>query len=1014
MVLGLVGGLDAAEIELPKTDRSAPIVASAQTATHWTQGTCEVWVLQGNCRIAQGRDAATSNEAVLWILPQEPGQSKPRTLLAYLEGGVKVDVGHGTARTKLTDVAWFGRFSTGASIDVRGDRVEPPGPTPPAIYDRGMALRDAAAGLVQQAQYAAPLPPPPPTDLPPGTRRLRVFPRSDVRSQIEWYPDRQTNQWIGVVNAGVNLVIEGLSLPQSANLPRALRAEDVSTIDISTDRMVIWTTGLDERTLGGDHVQPSNVPLEIYMEGNIVFRQGQRTVYADRMYYDATNQVGTVLNAEILTPAPKYQGLLRLRAEMVQQLGRDEFYAQHAFFTSSRMGAPSYRLEAGSIRLEDRQVPRIDPATGAPIVDPTTGEVETEPDRLATAENALLYLDEVPVFYWPTFSTNLEESSLYVKRVRFRHDSVFGTQAMVDLNMYQILGMRHPPQGTDWDASLDYLSKRGLGHGTKFSYRRDEFLGLQGPAAGLWDYWGIRDRGNDDLGLDRRSVPPERDYRYRLFGQHRQMLPGDVQLSAELGWISDRNFLEQYYEREWYDLKDESTGLELKKIHDNTSWSISADLRINDFFTQTDWLPRGDHFWLGQSLLWDRLTWSEHTSLGYAQFHTLSAPGPAQNPGNVFRYLPWEVDSGGNPVTDSGMRFTTRHEVDLPFQLGVVKVVPYALGEFGHWGEDLNGQPLDRLYGQVGVRASVPAWRADPTVESVLWNVHGLAHKVVFEAEFSYADANRDMTLLPLYDPLDDDSIEAFRRRFVPNTFAAPPGSIPPTPAIPLMFDERFYALRAGMAGWVTAASPEIAGDLTAFRLGMRNRWQTKRGKPGEARIVDWITFDTNFTIFPDKNRDNFGQLLGLWDYDARWQVGDRFALLSSGIFDFFPNGQRIVSVGGFLDRPPKSGLYVGVNVLDGPVSNTVLSMSYSYRMSEKWVSAVSASIDLRRQGNIGENVTITRVGESFLVSGGFHADVSRGSYGALFTLEPRFLPKTRLGQAGGARIPTAGAMGLE
>jgi hypothetical protein len=841
-----------------------------------------------------------------------------------------------------------------------------------------------------------------------------VFSRSDARPYVNWYPDRQTNQWIGVIDSGVNMIIEGLAVPERPGTPRLLRAADIGTIDISTDRMVIWMSGLDVPDLG-NQLQPNHVPLEVYLEGNIVFRQDDMEIRAERMYYDVTNQVGTVLRAELLTDVPKYEGKLRLQAEVIRRVSRDEFYAEHAFVTSSRMGAPSYRLQAGRATLENRRVPVIDPVTGVPVIDPETGETKVVPERLVTAENDFLFLDDFPVFYWPTMSTNLEDASLYVHRLRFRHDSVFGTQALVDLNMYQILGLRHPPMGSEWDASIDYLSLRGLGHGTKFSYIRDGFLGIPGPAAGLWDYWGIQDRGNDDLGLDRRSVPPERSYRYRLFGQHRQMLPGDVQFSAELGMISDRNFLEQYYEREWYEMKDEITGVEFKRIRDNTSWSITADYRLNDFVTQTDWLPRGDHFWLGQSLLWDRLTWYEHTSLGYAQFRALSPPAAAQNPGDKFRFLPWEVNPAtGAPVVARGERFVTRQEVDLPFQIGVVKVVPYALGEFGHWGEDLTGQTLDRLYGQVGMRASIPMWRVDPTVQSVLWNLNGLAHKVVFDAEFSYADANRNLTQLPLYEPLDDDDIEAFRRRFVPNTFPAPPGSIPPTPAIPIMFDERFYALRTGMAGWVTAPSSEIADDLMAFRLGMRNRWQTKRGAPGQERIVDWITFDTNITLFPKADRDNFGQTAGLLDYDARWQVGDRLALLSSGIFDFFPQGQRIVSIGTFLERPPQSGLYLGVILLDGPISNTVLSMSYSYRMSPKWVSSVSAAIDLRSQGNIGENVTITRVGESFLISGGFHADVSRGSYGASFSIEPRFLPKTRLGHAGGARIPTAGAYGLE
>ena len=74
------------------------------------------------------------------------------------------------------------------------------------------------------------------------------------------------------------------------------------------------------------------------MEGNIVFRQGERVIYARQMYYDATNQVATVLGAEMLTPVPRFEGLLRFRAEVVRQIGHDQFEANDAFFTSSRLG----------------------------------------------------------------------------------------------------------------------------------------------------------------------------------------------------------------------------------------------------------------------------------------------------------------------------------------------------------------------------------------------------------------------------------------------------------------------------------------------------------------------------------------------------------------------------------------------------------------------------------------------------------------------------------------------------
>ena len=76
------------------------------------------------------------------------------------------------------------------------------------------------------------------------------------------------------------------------------------------------------------------------MEGNIIFRQGERTIFADRMYYDVRNQVGTVLQGKMQGPVPQFEGLLRLRAEVIQQLGPDHFIAHDAFITSSRIGAP--------------------------------------------------------------------------------------------------------------------------------------------------------------------------------------------------------------------------------------------------------------------------------------------------------------------------------------------------------------------------------------------------------------------------------------------------------------------------------------------------------------------------------------------------------------------------------------------------------------------------------------------------------------------------------------------------
>jgi len=973
-----------AQVELPPPSDGQPIVVTAEAANRWTQGQYEVYLLRGNCRICQGNGCARSSEAVIWIDRAQVTGDQRSKVIAYLEGDVCVEPDRGLSWTRLIDEHWLGRFYTNGAIQVHAGRVAGRPDEMPGVFQRGVQRRapspvrpvqfqQGAATQVQSTDSGAA--PPVVESASPGTRRIRVFPRSDVPVQAQWFPDPAGNQWIAVIDSGVNLIVDGLP--------------EFGSIDVVTDRLVIWTNGFDEPDLTGQRAQEDQIPLEIYMEGNVVFRQGERVIYAERMYYDVANRVGIVLKAEMLTPVQSYEGLLRLKAEMIQQTGRDTYFARDAFMTSSRMGRPGYRVQSGNIEFQDHQYPAIDPFTGRPLIDPATGEQVIEHDRLATARNNFLFLGPVPVFYWPVLATDVTDPTFYIRNVRVKNDNVYGTQLLTTWNTYELLGIRRPPAGTDWDLSLDYLGDRGLGHGTTFIYNRDWSLGVAGRNAGLFDYWGIKDRGLDNLGRGRRNLVPECDYRHRLFWNHRHLLPNDLQVSVEAGWISDRNFLEQYFEREWDELKDQTTGIEVKRVRDNTAWSVNADMRLNDFFTQTEWLPRADHFWLGQSLLGDTLTWYEHTSVGFARLRNASADPYIA----TWDWMPWERDSR------QGERLVTRQEIDWPVQLGPVKIVPYALGELAHWGEDVNGDDLQRAYYQAGIRASMPMWRVNPLAESRLLNVHGLAHKVVFDAELSFSEANRDLQQLPLYDPLDDDSVEAFRRMFTP---------------VPWRLDPCNYAMRTGMAGWITAPSSEVADDLAAMRLGMRHRWQTKRGMPGCRRIIDWITLDTNVTWFPDEDRDNFGKSLGLLDYDFRWHVGDRLTLVSDGVFDFFTDGQKVVNIGGFLSRPPRGSLYVGLRLAEGPISTHVLSMSYAYWMSPKWVSSFGTSIDLGGEGNIGQRFSITRIGESLLISVGFNVDAARDNVGVNFAIEPRFLPANRLSRIGGTRIPVAGAHGLE
>ncbi len=946
----------------------------------------DVWVLSGRCQIRQGGVQASGEYGVLWVEQGLEDDRGPIRVTSYLEGGVSV-----SQQSSQTDEPastyrshhWIGEFRGTRLPQVRIPQLQEGPPTRSLLLDRAIAARfPRAEGVIRQTQYNEPVIEPTADAPPPGLRRIRAFPRSDVRVQAQWFPRTERDEYVAVVTGGVTIIVDGV--------------DSLGSIDLSADRIVVWTQGA-EPDLTGQSMQRADVPLEVYMEGNIEFRQGDRVVFANRMYYDVRHQVGVVLDAELLTPVPEYAGKLRVKADVLRQISKDQFLAQGALVTSSRMGVPGYSLRSEMVYFEDHQSP-ISTPFGQPAMDDRIDQPMARHRRFAQSYNNFIYVGEFPVLYWPLLSTDLDNANFYVREAKLATDNIFGTQVLTTFSGYEVFGVDNPIEGTDWEFSIDYLSFRGLGLGTSFEYETDHFFGLTGPTEGFIDAWGIKDHGLDNLGAGRNNIPPETDHRGRLLARHRQELGDGYQVSAEIGWISDPNFLEQYFENEWDTFKDLDTRLELKRYAGNTSWDVFGTVRLNDFFTETEWLPRADHFWLGESLLGDRLTWFEHTSVGYAR---LKVASPPEDPTQAAQWelLPWEVEQ-------SGERFATRQEIDLPMQLGNFKVVPYALGELAHWGADINGDPIQRAYGQLGVRASVPMWRVDPNVQLPLLYVNGLAHKVEFNAEFAYADSSQDLDEFPLYDQLDDNSQLALRRRQSFEDFGGT--------GIPPQFDERFYAVRFGMQDYVTSPVTEIAEDLTVLRLGMNHRWQTKRGAPGEQRIIDWITLDMNASLFPEPDRDNFGEVIGLVDYDFRWHVGDRFTVLSSGIADVFSDGQKLFNIGGSLNRPERGNIYMGLRVLEGPIRSHVGLTAFSYRLGPKWIATAGASIGLDDQTNITQSLSITRVGESFLVRVGFNYDESKDDIGVKLAIEPRLFRSRRGDTIDGIYVPPAGAFGLE
>ncbi len=984
---------NATTLSYPKSDQKAPIVVSSERG--WVKETEKyvVHFLEGDCSIRQGDDSAQGPCGIVWVDKQRNEYYGTREVTVFLESGpsedpLKIELGEGQTSTRIYDRKWLGRFYTLATVPTLIMNPQPPQEEEPPILQRALAMMSPDHSVIAQVQYVAETPAPSATKT-EGVRFRKVTLNSIgdrlASGSFDVYKGNK-DRGIAIITNGVNLVIEGVQ-------GHDMISGDI--VDISAENVVAWTSFSPQKlSPGSSFSMEESEDLEVYLEGNIIYRDATRTIEAQRMYYDVKNQIAYVLDAQLSTTIEDIKGLsgaVRIKAEILQQLGDGLFTAKNSLLTTSQLGEPSTSIRSRNMTLNQN------------VVGTRFGSSEPEARHILVAENNYLAIGKVPVFYWPWMAADLRDPTFYIENLSYGNSSTYGNQIRTKWNPFQILNIPRP-KWLKGSVSVSWLERRGIGHGANFSYTPDSFLSCAGPVRGQLDYWGIHDKGTDNLGGGRNGVTYPHSYRYRFSWKHRQEVEslwkfdGPWTITAQVGKESDRNFSNQYFPNTWNNADNNTTGLDLKKYCGNASLQLSTEYALDDFVTNANKLPELKHTWLGQSLLNDRLTWYERTRVGFMDYQTADAPYDWAKDGRYFNYLPWELQPGStnaipNPntpgapspqtINSSFEYFSTRHELDAPFNLGPVRCVPYVLGEFAHWGKDRTGKDVQRWYGQGGVRLNLPFWKVDPNCSSRTWYVNGLAHKVDFDAEFSYARADQSMDNLILTDALDSWSLEDFRRRYSVTTFGG---------GIPLKFDPRYYALRSGLAGSVTAGNTEIADDMTLFRFGVTNRWQTKRGPVGRRHIIDWITLSAHFNYYPQE-KYNYGESVGLIDYDFLWHVGDRFSLFSSGLYDTFDEGQRITRLGAIWQRPNRGSVNVMLDQLDGIIDKTYLTLGFSYTMNEKYSMSYSTSFDIREKWEItGHNFMFTRTGEAFRIMIGANYSEYRDDWSISFGIEPVFM----------------------
>lgn len=878
-----------------------------------------------------------SNEAVVWIENRRHEQRPYRHLQVFLWRDAEIDEIGGT---KTSSPALFVTLSTFAEITTQADDVAMQSSADTQVYREGNTIRQAfAAGQLPGKDEDVSLRVFDPSGL--GARQAKPAPRPIIHFQArgeltmsETEDGRKVVTMVGgvylsrgVPGAGEYLELQADSVviflppgktlptvqePSRAGLGGEPQRDSPRTGDQadSSDRQLMATG------FGDVEVEAA------YLEGDVQLSQGLNAIRASRLYYDFLQDRALILDAVVRTTLVQRNIPLYVRASEIRQLSTNEFSANDAILTTSEFHTPHYHIGARRVDL----INRTPPEPGGRQTGIRAGSFRIK--------DATLNLSGHPIAYWPFIRGDVDTSETAIQSLRAGFSDDFGLELETRWHLFSLLGLE-TPEGFKATMALDYFSERGPAAGIDVDYERDRYLGL------LRSYI-IADSGEDSLGQEREDVSSH-DVRGRFLLRHRQYLEDDWQVSLELSYLSDKSFLEEFFETEFDTDKEQETLLYLKKQRDNWAFTAALQARILDFTTQTERLPDFSLHLAGESLA-NGATWFSENRVGIVRYRAAD---------QTFREL---LFNGPTHSSGSTLRADTRQEVGLPVDAGPWRFVPFVAGRGTAWDDSPYDGGLTRGFGIVGVRGSMYLSRVYPDVRSSMFDVDGIRHVIKPNITAWTSEANYDKEdLFP--------------------------------------FDETVERIAA----------------TDGVTMGVRQRWQTKRGAGENRRIVDFLTHDLELGVFNDAEGDEitngYTSFSRPEDSISRnyvnsstiWRINDRTALLSETNYDLNDAKIDILNVSVAVERTPRLSYLVGYRFIDESESN-LLGFDMNYRLTEKHTLAVRELFDLDHGKTLDFTIAFIRKFPRLYGALSFELDQAEDDFGVSLSIWPEGLPQSALG----------------
>jgi LPS-assembly protein len=667
---------------------------------------------------------------------------------------------------------------------------------------------------------------------------------------------------------------------------------DIASAD---DNVVIEYKG---DTIYADHAILDRSTKVVTCTGNVRIYSGYKVYRGDVVTYNLDTKAMTSANYRALD----YPRMLEGKSVTTPEPGH--YRLRNASFTTSNRQDPSFHLEASTI--------------------------EYRPGNQVVLKNVLLYIGDVPVFYFPLFVQSLTDPRP-VYQFTIGDSGRFGP--FID-NKYNFV-INNRMRG---EAELDVRDKRGYAGGVdlqyfpgfdsdillKTYYAQDNLYAAPNPLV-------LNPRQHGDLTDSNAYDGVPDNNRYRVaYQQHLQFGP-DFYSIADLNKWSDPWITRDYFPAEYQQENQPPNFIDLTAYNPAFTASLLASPQVNPFFETEERLPEFMVDTKQQKIFGSQIEYTSTSSVvnferkfadtndfEYPQNYVYnsfprSTAYDYYHPDPAYRYDTAEENNY------SAFRYDTYHEFSYNHQyFNFLSLTPRVGGRFTYYSDD--NRDTNDTYNDDGAsddRVTNP--RARLAADA------GLA-----------GDFKVSRTWLDIKDPnLGIDGIRHVFEPFFDSSYAPSPTV---TPNEIRGFDDRLYSTQLQPLDWTEYNSIDSIDKQEVVRFGAYNKIQTKRDGINYD-LLSWETyadadFDHNFSASTPNSTlsDAFN--------DIRFYPTAQLSFHAFSAIDVSGGGYNEIDNSVVWSPDPSFQVIVGLNYINHSTifqDSNEGTLGFFYRLNEHW-----------------------------------------------------------------------------